>query len=183
MDGFVLRPQGVETSMGWEKFTNQKLTDGAASPAALTVLKLDQYFQRSGNNYAVAITNRRAYFFNEADDLWIPITPGTKAYTTVDADSLLGQKVLNVASTTGYAVGDTIIINEGGARQETGVVDSISVGASLTLLANMTFTHTAVQADAVKRTYAAAIVDVDSAAAATTTETVTDFSLCTSPVQ
>lgn len=69
--------------------------------------------------------------------------------STVDADSALGQKVLNVAATTGFKVDGAIIINSGGARQENGVIASIQAGISLTLVVNLTFTHTAVQADAV----------------------------------
>lgn len=71
--------------------------------------------------------------------------------TTVDADSSSGQKVLNVAATTGFAVGDEILIHAGGAREERGVVASISAGASLTLEENLTYTHTAVQADDVAK--------------------------------
>jgi hypothetical protein len=69
--------------------------------------------------------------------------------TTVDADSSNGQKVLNVAATAGFAVGDQIRINDGGARDEQGVVASIQAGVSLTLEENLVYTHTAAQADAV----------------------------------
>lgn len=167
MDGFVLIPEGVEASLGWEKFTTQRLTDGAASPVASTVLKIVEFEKRSGTTYLIGITNKRAYYFNESTDLWIPITPGANASTTVDADSNSGTATLFVASTTGYTIGDTIIINEGGPRQEEAVVNSISAGVSLGLLANLTFTHTAVQADAVRRTYGSAIVDADSASGQT----------------
>ena len=69
--------------------------------------------------------------------------------STVDSDSNLGQKVLNVAATTGFAVGDHILINEGGAREEQGKVYEIQAGVSLSLEDNLTYTHTSVQADAV----------------------------------
>ena len=71
------------------------------------------------------------------------------AETTVDADSAQGQKVLNVAATTNFLAGETIVINEGGDREEGGVIDSIQAGISLTLVDNLTYTHTLVQADAV----------------------------------
>jgi parallel beta-helix repeat protein len=70
-------------------------------------------------------------------------------HTTVDADSASGQKVLNVAVTSGFAAGGTIHINHGGARAETGVIDTIQTGVSLTLTVNLTNTHTALQADEV----------------------------------
>ena len=63
--------------------------------------------------------------------------------TTVDASSLENQKVLNVASTTGFEVGRQIIIDSGGlgGGEETGVIASIQSGVSLTLVDNMTFRH------------------------------------------
>lgn len=69
--------------------------------------------------------------------------------TTVDATSAAGQKVLNVASTTGFAVGDVVLVNSDGARQELITVASIQTGVSLTAGANLRYEHTAAQADAV----------------------------------
>jgi len=71
--------------------------------------------------------------------------------TSVDADSNLGQKVLNVASTQDFHGGDLIHIDKdaSGGGAETGVVDTVQDGVSLTLVDNLTYTHTAVQADAV----------------------------------
>ncbi len=79
------------------------------------------------------------------------ISGGSHPVTTVDADSLSAQKVLNVAATTDFVVGDTVVIDDtsaGGGREE-GVVASISAGVSLTMEENLQFTHTAVQADEV----------------------------------
>jgi len=70
--------------------------------------------------------------------------------TTVDADSAAAQKILNVASTTNFAVGDTVLINSGGARQEVIRVASIQAGVSLTAAANLVYLHTALQADVVE---------------------------------
>ena len=70
-------------------------------------------------------------------------------YTTVDATSAAAQKVLNVTSTTGFAVGDTILINSGGARQELATVKTITDGVALNLVYNLQYEHTGVQADAV----------------------------------
>lgn len=69
--------------------------------------------------------------------------------TTVDADSASGQKVLNVASTTGFQVGGVVRINSGGPRQEDRIIGSIQAGVSLTVTANLTYTHTLGDADAV----------------------------------
>jgi len=71
------------------------------------------------------------------------------ATTTVDVNSNSGQKVLSVAATTMFTAGDTVIINKDGAREETGVIDTIQAGVSITLIVNLTFTHTAAQADVV----------------------------------
>jgi len=83
-------------------------------------------------------------------DDYITSTIAAQASTTVDADSAVGQKVLNVLATTNFAVGETVIINRGGARQEIKVIDSIQDGVSLTLTENLTYTHTGVDADVVE---------------------------------
>jgi len=70
--------------------------------------------------------------------------------STVDADSASGQKVLNITATTNFSVGDKIIINRSGNREEVGSIASIHAGVSVTLEENLTYTHTAVQADEVE---------------------------------
>lgn len=67
--------------------------------------------------------------------------------TTVDADSAAAQKVLSVAATTNFSVGESVVINEGGVREEIKVIDTIQSGVSLTMTANLTYAHTATQAD------------------------------------
>lgn len=74
---------------------------------------------------------------------------GDRAATTVDEDSADGQPILKVASTTGFEEGKTVVINEGGDREETKIIDSIQAGISLTMTVNLTYTHTALQADEV----------------------------------
>ena len=74
----------------------------------------------------------------------------TTVSTTVNADNAAAQKVLKVAATTGFAVDDVLAIGESTARDETGVIASITAGVSLTLDDNLTYAHTAAQADAVK---------------------------------
>ena len=80
--------------------------------------------------------------------------------TTIDADSTAGQKVLNVASTTGYTIGDTIRIGRGTARAETKIIDTIQTGASLTMTTNLAYEHTGVQADKVEEAYISDQLDV-----------------------
>lgn len=167
-ENWTLRKLGVETIKGWTKFTDQVLTDGAASPTNLKVLGTDEFFKRDGSSFLIAVTNRRLYSFDTAVDLWIPITNCDHNDTTVDQDSTSGTADLFVASTTGYAVNDRIIVHEGGAREEEAVIDSINAGVSLGLDRNLTFTHTAVQADPVRRIEHRARVDSDSTAGSTT---------------
>jgi len=81
--------------------------------------------------------------------------------TTVDTDSAAAQTVLNVTSTTGYAVGDTVRIGRGTARAETKVIDTIQAGVSLTMTTNLTYAHTAAQADTVEECYTADQLDID----------------------
>lgn len=63
--------------------------------------------------------------------------------TTVDASSASGQKTLNVTSTTGFSVGDTVYIADNTAYSETGVISTITAGVSLNLVDNLTYTHSA----------------------------------------
>lgn len=73
------------------------------------------------------------------------------AGTTVDQDSNSGQKVLYVTDTTDFEVEETVEIAFGIAREEEGIIDSIQAGVSITLRENLTYTHTQVQADEVKK--------------------------------
>ena len=77
------------------------------------------------------------------------LTDINSGVTSVDADSNAGQPVLNVASTSGFIVGQSLEINQGGPRNETLVILSVQAGVSLTFTTNLGFTHTAVQADRV----------------------------------
>lgn len=168
-DNYVLRKEGMVAAPGWQLFTDQQLTDGEASPTALEIIGYDEYFRNDNTSDLLCYTNKRVYYFDSTNtNLWIPITPVDHLDTTVDADSPSGATLLNVASTTGYAVNDRIIINDGGAREEEGVIASIAAGVSFTMLANLAFTHTAVQADAVRKLEHRAIVDADSTSGTTT---------------
>ncbi|MEA3485159.1 MAG: hypothetical protein U9R03_00435, partial [Candidatus Aerophobetes bacterium] len=83
-----------------------------------------------------------------------PSTVAVRCYdikTDVDQDSAAGQAVLYVASTTGFAADNLIIIDRGGEREEEKVVLSVQAGVSLTLTSNLTYTHTTVQADDVEK--------------------------------
>lgn len=67
--------------------------------------------------------------------------------TTVDQDSASGQAVLYVAATTAFIVGMDVEIGVGTARYEVGTIASIDAGNSITLAANLTYSHTASDAD------------------------------------
>lgn len=75
-------------------------------------------------------------------------TGSSPSTTTINGDSNSGQKVVNVASTTIFNVGDrvTIGIGSGDAGTDTGYVASIQAGTSITLVANLTHTHTSAHA-------------------------------------
>jgi len=75
---------------------------------------------------------------------------GDNPFTTVDADSAAGQKVLNVASTTGFAPGDSVTIADNViGSEETKTIDTIQAGVSLTMTANLSFAHSAASAHVV----------------------------------
>jgi len=82
------------------------------------------------------------------------------AGSTVDADSAADQAVLSVAATgnfddTDEAKGWRVIIGRGTAREEEGTIASINAGVSITLDDNLTYAHTAAQADVVEVCWAA----------------------------
>ena len=72
----------------------------------------------------------------------IETLPAALGSTTVDAESALGQKVLNVTSTENFAVGETVCIGFD-ANCEVGEIYSIQEGVSLTMVDNLTKTHAA----------------------------------------
>ncbi|WP_196302653.1 hypothetical protein, partial [Streptococcus pneumoniae] len=89
---------------------SQVITDGEATPGLAIIYRIEQFYKNDGSSYLLAFTSEGLYYFDEiATNLWLPISPGVKSSTTVDADSNSGTNVLNVASTTGYTVGDSIM--------------------------------------------------------------------------
>ncbi|MCP4248074.1 MAG: hypothetical protein GY778_13590 [bacterium] len=76
--------------------------------------------------------------------------------TTVDGDSASGQTTLNVTSTTGFAAGDLICIQDSGGgvtRLEWARISKITnpgAGGELILDRNLQYTHTAAQADTIR---------------------------------
>ena len=80
--------------------------------------------------------------------------------STVDVNSASGQPLLSVAATTNFnatdfAKGWRVIINRGGEREEERTVLSINAGVSISFDVNLTYTHTAAQADVVEVCWAA----------------------------
>ncbi len=89
---------------------------------------------------------------------WTParsddFTHASQGSTTVDADSAATQTTLNVAATTNFAVGDTVIIDAeaDGGGEELAVIATVNSGVSLVMEANLTHAHTLAQADTVKK--------------------------------
>ncbi|MHB1910225.1 MAG: hypothetical protein ACYCQJ_15310 [Nitrososphaerales archaeon] len=54
-----------------------------------------------------------------------------------------GQAVLTVASTSQFFVGEVVLVNVTGSTQESATISSINPGVSLTMSANLTYTHNA----------------------------------------
>ncbi len=81
--------------------------------------------------------------------------------TTVDQQSNSGQKVLYVAATANLlVVGQPVRIGLATIREETGVIDSVDPGVSITLVDNLSQTHSAGDADSVSVDYAHLLLDV-----------------------
>lgn len=71
------------------------------------------------------------------------------ARTTVDEDSSSLQKVLKVASTSGFAVDEFVTVDANGDRAETRKIYTIQAGVSLTFTVDLYYTHTQAQGDEV----------------------------------
>jgi len=83
-------------------------------------------------------------------DLPVFVTGGGD--TTVDADSAAGQKVLNVAATDNFTVGDYVWIHKDALeyKSEIGEIASIEAGVSLTLVDNLEWLHEGTDAEPVQ---------------------------------
>lgn len=82
-----------------------------------------------------------------------PLGPGltaAAASTTVNTDSASGQRDLKVAASGAIAIGDYVLIGGGTAREEWARVARLISTTDLILDRNLTFTHTAAQADTVR---------------------------------
>lgn len=71
--------------------------------------------------------------------------------TKVDADSNSGQQTLNVTSTTDYLAGDQVVIDpdSSGGGREVHRIATVQAGISLTMVDDLSFSHTLAQADKV----------------------------------
>ncbi len=74
----------------------------------------------------------------------------TAVTTTVDQDSAAGTAFLYVADTMGLTSDDSVIVNQGGPREEVCEITGTGIGIGYNLAANLTYTHTALQADVVE---------------------------------
>ncbi len=79
------------------------------------------------------------------------------ADTTTDAESAAEQKVLAVTATTDFAVGETVLVDDGESHEATYTIASIASGVSLTMVEDLLFTHDA--AEAVSQTGIGGVVE------------------------
>ena len=81
--------------------------------------------------------------------------------TTVDQQSNVGQKVLYVAATADLlVVGQPVRIGLATIREETGVIASVDPGVSITLVDNLSQTHSAGDADRVSVDYESLLIHI-----------------------
>jgi hypothetical protein len=70
--------------------------------------------------------------------------------STVDQDSVSGQKVLYILDTINFEIGDEVVAGRGTIRNETKVIDTIQNGISLTMTENLVYTHLEINADTIE---------------------------------
>ena len=140
---------------------NQLRVDGAEDNALITALITTARQLAERDTKRVFITQTWKMYLDSAPaEIEIPKPPlqsveSIKTISTVesivDQDSNSGQPVLSVASTSGFAVDDTVVINREGIREEEKIILSIQEGISLTMTVNLTIPHTEAQADRVEK--------------------------------
>ncbi|MCK4385369.1 MAG: phage head-tail connector protein [candidate division Zixibacteria bacterium] len=140
---------------------NQLRVDGAEDNALITALITTARQLAERDTKRAFITQTwKMYLDSVPEEIEIPKPPlqsveSIKTISTVesivDQDSNAGQPILSVASTTGFAEEDTIIINRDGAREEEKIILSVQDEISLTMTENLTNPHTETQADRVER--------------------------------
>jgi hypothetical protein len=125
--GWVCTVAGTMGTLNGSATTGDILTGTAAlTPSSLTGLAVGQYL-------AIATVT---------GPLRVASLPAVLAITTVDAESALGQKVVNVTATTNLLAGETICVGFA-ANCEVCVIASVQAGVSLTTVENLTKTHVA----------------------------------------
>ena len=152
--GGALAQRTYYVKYAWSDGTNKTTPsqEGSQLVAANKYLTVDVITFPSGATEAllyIGTASGSVYYSGKittSDTTWTE----DSASTTVDDTSAAAQKVLYVAATTGMQVGGVLLINSGGAREETGIIASIDTGVSVTLVANLTYEHTLAQADVVE---------------------------------
>lgn len=126
-ENYILRNNCLETAMGWNKFTDQILEEGDVAGGILIPLHIQQFFKSDGDTDLLCFTNKRAYIFNTALSLWIPITQGaTPITTTLTANVAVNDVTINVVDTTGLNVGEQILLGFGTSTVEYLVIDALT---------------------------------------------------------
>lgn len=135
--------------------------DGAADNALITdLITAAREIGEKETNRAFITQTWQLTFDVQPDVIEIPKAPlqsivSIKAIQAVesyvDENSAATQPVLKVASTVGFTVADTVIINRDGDREEKLIILSIQTGISLTMTTNLAKEHTLLQADMVEK--------------------------------
>jgi len=150
------------TDAGAAVIASQTLARGSAVSAtrAIGTRLADYFLVKIGRQGTTALTNGVDVIFRSSANANAKAHPTGPTFTsqiaaavstTVDTDSASGQKTLQVASSTGFAAGDMVLIGGGTAREEWARISKV-VGAShdLVMDRNLEYSHTAAQADTVR---------------------------------
>jgi hypothetical protein len=139
----------VYVSYAWGDGTNAT-EDGAETTQAVLANNL---LTVTPERFPTGVSQAEIYYGTVSGTLYwvgsLTTTGGTwtEPFSTVDGDSNSGQKVLQIAATTNFESGQSILIGKGTAREETKIIDTVQAGVSITMTADLDYTHTAAQAD------------------------------------
>jgi len=156
----------LKTAPTVEPFTldeakNQLRVEVTTDDALITsLIKAARQMAESEMHRAFITQTWQMYLDTESAEIEIPKPPlqnvvSIKAISTVetyvDENVDKDQPVLLVASTTGFAAGDSVMVDRDGSREEDLVILSVQTDVSLTMTTNLVNVHMAAQADKVEK--------------------------------
>jgi len=127
---------GIKTGLVQNSFIN---IDGSGTRPIFSATGDTIYFgfERSRSRGSIQVDTSYNTFIHGSDNFSVTIYPETVS-TTLTMNAPAGSQVLEVAGTSGFSIGDNIVINPGGATEETNTITGFG---SMLLQTPLQFDH------------------------------------------